>query len=211
MLTKHNSQISKNIADEMVEAYTEGIGIDQYCELILAGADHEEILKVRRLCTGAVGPDGATALFRTYTTLRKSGASHDEWLDALNRRWPLWHYSQAREAGATHAECLEVENKGLMTYSVARQYGATHAECLEVVFSCCSWSSYAFALSVGASHQECLEVHRAGGHFDDYGSARVNGATHAECLEAVVQCADFRMYVVCRQDSSHESALAACR
>lgn len=210
MVTNQIHQTSPDIADNMVEAYVAGIGIERYCELLLTGAEHEEILDAGRLCASAVGPNGVKSLLRTYTVLRKSGTSHAEWVDAFNRRWPLWHYSQAREAGATHAECLEAEKKGIMSYSVARHYGATHAECLGAVFSCCNWSAYAFALSAGATHQECLEVHQAGGHFEAYGFARENGATHAECLEAVLRCGDLHQYSVHRQDSSHADAINDC-
>jgi len=68
------------------------------------------------------------------------------------------HYAWARQYGATHAECMEVIDRGdhLGDYAWARQHGATHAECMEAANRQANLRDYASARWLGYAHREAV-------------------------------------------------------
>ena len=93
-------------------------------------------------------------------------------------------YVAARQAGATHAEALEIHmaRANLWEYSLARQAGATHAESMEAHRAGADLRNYSLARQAGATHAESMEAHRAGADLLAYAAARRASASHAEAL-----------------------------
>jgi hypothetical protein len=73
----------------------------------------------------------------------------------------------------------------LTAYRWARDAGASHGECVEIARLDGDLYVYQEARDAGASHGECVEIARLRGDLDGYREARRNGCTHATIVEAV--------------------------
>lgn len=93
-------------------------------------------------------------------------------------------YAWLREAGATHAEAMEVLCKDVWehAYIDARKVGAPHADLMEAAALGIDLWKYRSYIG-GASHTEILHAYTQGCDLDRYGVTRWDGATHLNAIE----------------------------
>lgn len=132
----------------------------------------------------------------------------------IGREEDFRYYVKAREAGATHAEIMEVVTHGahVASYSAIRGAGATHAEAMEAVLHRVSGMAYAEAGEAGATHAEIMEAARRGPFVNEYSALRCNGIGHTEGMEAMCLTATVQTYLAAREaGATHAEVMSASR
>ena len=98
-------------------------------------------------------------------------------------------YAAAIAIGATPAEIAEVFAihpyiiDTVAAYADAREAGATHAECVQAMDSVGDLAGYADARWAGATHAECMECDDVEAVISDYARLRDRQHSHSEALE----------------------------
>ena len=113
-----------NNLHEEIEAYKEGVDLDNYGYAKDEGATHDEAMQANKS-----GVD-----LNNYGYARGSGATHDEVMQAHKAGVNVGSYGYARRSGATHDETMQAHKSGvdLSSYGNARYNGATHNEVIQV-------------------------------------------------------------------------------
>jgi hypothetical protein len=103
------------------------------------------------------------------------------------------HVDRLRRWGVTAGEAFDAVAHGVdfpsdgNGFIYARDAGATHAEIIEVVDLGVGLRGYADALRDGATHAEVLDAFQRGHYLIDYADKRENGATHEQALNATMR------------------------
>jgi hypothetical protein len=141
--------------EELIWVLRKPFGMRVYIDARQAGVTHDELVQLSELgavlttlqsyllgrqeglghddLCGGLGSDSLGG----YVSLRRSGASHEEALDASDARVEIAGYCAGRRAGVTHDEILEAAGEsgwGLEIYIDERVRGASHSDALEMLY-----------------------------------------------------------------------------
>jgi hypothetical protein len=164
---------------DIMNALSRHVELEEYLRARALGGDHEGILQLvaKRTQFGFINAglrSGATCaemleirgtrrsvtILNAYCQARRSGACHQDVLDALEVGLKMSHYAVGRECGATHEETLEASLvlDAMDDYATLRKDGVGHEQLMEAARALIGMYGYRMGIQRGIPHEEMMGI-----------------------------------------------------